>query len=300
VRDPLELLEFRATEDLGRPVLIEALEGFIDAGGAVRLSCQHLFGAFDSEVVVSFNVDELLDHRARRPSLVFDADHWDSYEPPSLAIHLFRDASQTPFLLLAGPEPDIQWERFIAAAFVAIERLQVRLTIGLHGVPWAVPHTRPIGITAHGRPRELLVAPPVRIGRVQVPASVGHLLEYRLGEAGRPAIGLAAHVPHYLSSVEYPPAADALLSAVERSAGLDLSLADLRSAGVEVQAGIDAQVSSDEQAQTVIRELEEGYDAVLEEGGGLQAQELPTGEELGAAFQRFLADRAHPPEPDDA
>lgn len=300
MRDPLELVEFRAAEDLGTPVLIEALEGFIDAGGAVRLSCQHLFSSFESELVASFDVDELLDHRARRPTLVFDTDHWDSYDRPSLAIHRFRDANATPFLLLTGPEPDIQWERFVAAVFLAVDRLKVRLTIGLHGVPWAVPHTRPIGITAHGRPRELLVTPPLRIGRVQVPASVGHLLEYRLGEAGRPAIGLAAHVPHYLSGVDYPPAADALLRAAERSADLSLSLEGLKAAGAEVQAGIDAQVARDEQAQAVIRELEEGYDAMLEEGGGLQAQELPTGEELGAAFQRFLADRAHPPDADDA
>ena len=208
--------------------MIEALDGFIEAGHAVRLAREHLSVLVRPETVVSFDVDQLLDHRSRRPPLIFDADHWESYQPPSLTLELPRDASETPFLLLTGPEPDIQWERFIAAVLIAVERLDVRLTVGLHGVPWAVPHTRAIGITAHGSPRELLTTPPLRIGQVRVPASVGHLLEYRLGQAGRPAIGLAAHVPHYLSNVEYPLASVALLEAAFRATGLTLSLDALR------------------------------------------------------------------------
>jgi len=299
VRDPSELVRLYANLDSDAPVLIEALDGFVEAGHAVRLSREHLLSTFESEVVASFEVDELLDHRARRPLLVFDTDHWDGYEQPVLAVHLLRDANGTPFLLLAGPEPDIQWERFVAAARLVVEHLNVRLTIGLHGVPWGVPHTRPIGITAHGRPRELLTTPPLAIGRVLVPASVGHLLEYRLAEQGLDAIGFAAHVPHYLSLLEYPPAAEALLAAVERTAGLSLSLASLRAAAVEVQTTVDAQIAQDEQARSVIRELEDNYDASLADGGGVQAEELPTSEELGAAFQRFLAERSRRTDSDD-
>ena len=299
VRDPAELIQFAAL-DLDVPVLIEALDGFVDAGHAVRLSREHLLTTFESEVVVTFDVDELLDHRERRPLLLFDTDHWDSYQPPSLAVHLLRDADGTSFLVLAGPEPDLQWERFIAAALLVVERLNVQLTIGLHGVPWQAPHTRPIAITAHGRPRELLTTPPLGIGRVQVPASVGHLLEYRLGASGRSAIGFAAHVPHYLSLLEYPPAAAALLAAAEQAARLSLSLDPVRAAATEAQAGVDAQIARDEQAQTVIHELEESYDAARDTAGGaLQADKLPTGDELGAAFQRFLADRSRRPGPDD-
>ena len=50
----------------------------------------------------------------------------------------------------------------------------------------------------------------------------------------------------------------------------------------------------------MIHELEESYDAALDTAGGaLQADKLPTGDELGAAFQRFLADRSRRPGPDD-
>jgi PAC2 family len=299
LRDPAELVELRDNPGLGAPVLIEALAGFVDAGHAVRLSREHLLATFESEEIARFNVDELLDHRARRPLLIFDTDHWDSYQQPSLTVHLLRDANGAALLLLDGPEPDTQWERFVAATLLVIDHLNVRLTIGLHGVPWQAPHTRPIGITAHGRPRELLTTPPLAIGRVQVPASAGHLLEYRLGTQGRDAIGFAAHVPHYLSLIDYAPAAEALLAAVEQAAGLSLSLDSLRKSAAEANAGVDAQVAEDEQARTVIHELEAGYDATLVDAAALQAEELPTGEELGAAFERFLAERAQRPGPND-
>ena len=285
MREPGELVEYlsRPEPDL---VLVEALEGFIDAGHAVRLAREHLTETFDPELMVRFDVDELLDHRSRRPVMIFDADHWETYEAPSLAVHLLQDDDGAPFLLLAGPEPDLQWERFVAAVLQVIEQLGVRLTIGLHSVPWAAPHTRPMGITTHGRPRELLTTPPVGVGKVQVPASVGHLLEYRLEQAGRAGIGLAAHTPYYLSAVEYPAAAEKLLETVETLAGLSLSLEPLRVRGREVFETVDAQLAEDEQAQAVIDDLERRN----------ESEDLPTSEELGAAFERFLAERARRPD----
>ena len=154
MRDPAELVEFVAQpEPGGGIVLIEAVDGFVDAGHGARLAREHLVESFPPETLVRFDLDELLDHRSRRPVLLFDTDHWEGYEAPTLAVQLHRDANATPFLVLAGPEPDVQWERFIAAAFIVIERLGVRLTLGVHSIPWAVAHTRPIAVTSHGRPR---------------------------------------------------------------------------------------------------------------------------------------------------
>ncbi len=300
MRDPTELFELVGEPRLGEaPVLIEALDGFVDAGHAVRLAREHLLESFEHEVVVRFEVDELLDHRSRRPVLLFDTDRWESYEAPALEVQLLRDAGGSPFLLLSGPEPDIQWERFIAAALIVIERLDVRLTVGVHSVPWAAPHTRPIAITSHGRPAELLGSPPFGPTRVLVPASVGHLLEFRLGEAGRPAIGFAAHTPYYLSQLEYPAASLALLESVEGAAGLSLSLEPLRARALEVQAAVDFQTSGDEQTESIIRELEERDEP--EPGYGLtrDGSEIPTPDELGAEFQRFLADQGRRAPGDD-
>jgi PAC2 family len=278
VQDPTLLYELRSEADLGAPVLIEALGGFVDAGHGIQLACDHLFGTFASEVVAAFEVDELVDYRSRRPMLIFDTDHWDAYAEPSLALHALRDASGTAFLLLAGPEPDLQWERFVAALAVLVDTLGVRLTMGLHAVPWAAPHTRPLGISAHGHPLDLPIGPPVGIGRVQIPASAGQLLQYRLVDAGRDAIGLAAHVPHYLALAEYPDSALTLLEGVERIADLSLGLDPLRSSAASVRAEIDAQVRNDEDTAAAIRSLEESYDELERQGIGPVGETLPTGD----------------------
>ncbi len=298
--DPHELYEF--TDDLpelDRPVLIQALTGFVDAGAATRLACDHLLSTLDARPAATFDVDRLLDYRSRRPAMIFMADHWEAYEEPSLRLHLVRDAAGTPFLLLSGAEPDLQWERFTAAVIGLIERFGVRLTIGLNAIPMAVPHTRPTGMTAHATRHELVSDHTPWLERVQVPGSAGHLLEYRLGERGRDAIGFAAHVPHYLAQTEYPAAAELLLTSVSQATGLVLPTDALHGAAESVRADVDKQIAEADEAGAVVRALEQQYDAFVRgrPGTNLLAGEngpLPTAEELGAELERFLAEHTKP------
>lgn len=282
--------------DLGRPVLVQALSGFVDAGNAVRLAREHLLETLESRPVATFDIDQLLDYRSRRPPMIFIEDHWESYEAPKLELHLVHDDAGTSFLLLTGPEPDLQWERLVAALTEVVERLGVRLTVGLNAIPMAVPHTRPTGITAHGTRRELVAGYEPWLQRVQVPGSAGHLLEFRLGEKGHDAMGFAAHVPHYLAQAEYPAAAEQLLTSVSKSTGLLLPTEGLRQASETVRTDIDQQIEQTAEAAELVRALEEQYDAFTRgrtRGANLLADSgpLPTAEELGAELERFLAEQ---------
>ena len=67
---------------LDRPILVHALNGFVDAGEAVRLTHEHLLNTLTHRVIGRFDVDQLHDYRARRPPMIFDADHWESYPAP--------------------------------------------------------------------------------------------------------------------------------------------------------------------------------------------------------------------------
>jgi predicted ATP-grasp superfamily ATP-dependent carboligase len=300
VLDPHGLYELADdVPELGRPVLVQALSGFVDAGNAVRLAREHLLETLESRPVATFDIDQLLDYRSRRPPMIFIEDHWESYEAPKLELHLLHDDAGTPLLLLTGPEPDLQWERLVAAVTEVVERLGVRLTVGLNAIPMAVPHTRPTGITAHGTRRELVAGYEPWLQRVQVPGSAGHLLEFRLGEKGYDAMGFAAHVPHYLAQAEYPAAAEQLLTSVSKSTGLLLPTDGLRQASEAVRADIDQQIAQTAEAAELVRALEEQYDAFTrgrQRGANLLADSgpLPTAEELGAELERFLAEQGKP------
>jgi proteasome assembly chaperone (PAC2) family protein len=300
VQDPQGLYEMRGQhDDLGHPILIQALDGFVDAGRAVRLAREHILSTLDAEVVASFDVDQLFDYRARRPEMIFDTDHWVSFAEPHLDVHVVRDASRQPFLMLSGPEPDVQWERFAAAVEQIARRLGARMIVGLDAIPMGVPHTRPSSVIAHANPPTLVADYTSWLGTVQVPASAGHLLEFRLGNAGIDSVGFAVNVPHYLAQLDYPEAAITLLDSVTRIGNLVIPAGRLTEAAVEIRTNVDEQVAASEEITAIVRALEQQYDAITsgtENSLVTDGSRLPTADELGAEFEQYLARQ---PRPDD-
>jgi hypothetical protein len=132
-----------------------------------------------------------------------------------------------------------------------------------------------------------------------VPGSAGNLLEYRLAQQGRDAMGFAVHVPHYVAQTQYPAAAQELLASVSRATGLLLPTAELRSAAEIVHADIDKQIAENEEAAGLVHGLEEQYDAFVYGRTGRLAEpgNLPSADELGAELERFLAEHNRPTDP---
>ncbi|MGH3498633.1 MAG: PAC2 family protein [Nocardioidaceae bacterium] len=293
----VEFTEPAAVAPGSKPILLHALDGFLSAGAAPRLAAEHLIGeggepaSRRGTTVATFDIDRLLDYRARRPGMVFDQDHYSRYETPSLTVRLLTDETDRPYLLLAGPEPDFRWEGFIDAVVSVIDRFDVSLTVGLGAVPMGVPHTRPAVVTSHATKPSLLDRTNLWRGQLVVPASASALLEFRLGQQGYDALGYVAHVPHYLAQVEFPSAAVTLLEVIAARTGLSFDLDPLRSKAVEAQVDIDRQIT-DQDAHEVVTGLEQAYDAFTRGAdSSLLAQdgEIPDAEELGRQVEQFLA-----------
>ena len=286
--------------ELEDAVMLYYLDGFIDAGGAGRLLATHLLGTLDHQEVATFDIDELIDYRSRRPTMTFVKDRWESYEAPELAVYLMHDTTGAPFLLLNGPEPDHLWEGFTSAVRALSLSLKVRLAVGFHGIPMGVPHTRPLGVTAHATQPELIEGYRPLVDKLQVPGSAAALLEYRLGADGRPAIGFAVHVPHYLAQAAYPAAAVTLLESVERASGLVLTGDSLRESARRTDLEIARQVEGSAEVAEVVQALEQQYDAFAADRESLLAsgEQVPTAEELGAQFEQFLAEQHGRENPD--
>ncbi|MCL3860140.1 proteasome assembly chaperone family protein [Actinotalea sp. K2] len=277
----------------GGPVLLHLVRGFVDAGSAGQLAADHLTANFDVTRLATFDVDQLLDYRSRRPMMTFDASTWSDYAEPALVVDVVRDAEGVPFLLLHGVEPDIQWERYVAAVRQLVERFDVQLTVGVHGIPMGVPHTRPLSVTAHGTRAELVEDHVSWFGTVQVPASASAVLEYRLGRWGHDAMGFAVHVPHYLAQSPFPQASLIALEQVQRATGLALDAQALEAAARETLDEVERQVAGSEEVAAVVRALEEQYDSFTRAIGRTnllaETSDIPTADELGAEFERFLA-----------
>ena len=299
MRDPHELYTLAVRPQESTPVLVHAMRGSLDAGHAGALVSRHLLGSLQVERVATFEPDELVDYRSRRPAMTFEDWRFTEYDEPVIALDLLRDDEGTALLLLHGPEPDLQWDRFTAAVVGLVEDLGVERTIGVHGIPMAVPHTRPTTVTSHASRSGLVDTQRHFMGTVQVPGNIAALLELRLGRAGHDALGFAAHVPHYLAQAEYPLAAAELVRQIAAHAGLALPVGELEAAAAETAAQIEAQVSASAEVGAVVHALEQQYDAFMEAAAQPNQKtlladhgDMPTAEQIGAELEAFLAEHA--------
>ena len=84
---------------------------------------------------------------------------------------MLRDLAGTPFLLMSGPEPDHELELFAAAVQALASQLGTGPLVGFQGIPMAVPHTRPLGVTSHATRPELVDGPQQMPNKSRSPAA---------------------------------------------------------------------------------------------------------------------------------
>jgi hypothetical protein len=262
--------------DLIAPTLVGAFDGWVDAGSAATSALEQLLD--DAPVVVTFEADQLFDYRARRPTLDIIDGRLVSLDWPELVVRRVR-AGEHDLLILAGPEPDDRWQTFQAAMVEIARRLGVVEWISLGAIPAAVPHTRDVpilGTTSEaGRLKGDIQPGPA--GTLRVPAAVVSVLEMAMAEAGIPAVGYFAQVPHYVSGA-YPAASVALLEALGRHIGEDLPMGDLADEARQLRTRLDTATALEETTRSYVERLE----AMVDE------QRLPSGDDLISEIERFL------------
>lgn len=277
--------------------LLVVFSGYLDAGNVSTQLENVLLERLDHQRIASFDTDQLLDYRARRPHLRFDGKQFFDYEAPELELHLLKDQLQRPFLMLSGPEPDYQWDRFVAAVMILIDQLDVNLVTFIDAIPLPVPHTRPLGVTTHGNADELLEGLATWAPEGRIAAGAAQLLELRVAEAKRRVSGYTLHVPHYLADATYPQAAVAALEYVGAAMGLMLPTEELRESGREVERQIGAQVKNRPEISAMLEQLEERFDAYAQEHHPRSLllkpdESMPDAEQIGSAVESYLSDQA--------
>ena len=233
------------------------------------------------ETVVEFDGDLLLDYRSRRPTLEIVNGRLSELTWPSLTIQR-RRIDGRDLLVLAGAEPDFRWREFASAVVDVARQLKVALWISIGAIPAAVPHTRSTYVLGSTSKPGLLLGDvlPGPAGTLRVPSAAISVLEHAIGQAGIPAIGYYAQVPHYISG-PYPAAAVELVKAVGRHLGTEIPLATLSDDANELRSRLDAAAALEETTRTYVQRLE----AMVDE------ERLPSGEDLITEIEKFLRER---------
>jgi hypothetical protein len=291
-----ELYTLVSEPDLVTPVLVLGLEGWIDAGFGAAGAMTHLLESTDTELVATFETDDLLDHRSRRPVMHLADGVNTGLTWPAIELRRTRDLDGRDLLLLSGAEPDFRWHRFADDVVSLARRFGTELIVGFGAYPAAVPHTRPGRLATTATSAELAA----RAGQVQatldVPAGAQAAIEERCGTEGLDAVGLWAQVPHYASAMAYPLASAMLVDGLADVGGLRLASTTLHEAGALLRNRLDVLVADNPEHVEMLTQLEAAHDAEQDARASMgPASDMPSGDELAAELEEFLRERG----PDD-
>jgi hypothetical protein len=281
---------------LDRPVLVAMLTGWIDASGAAAAALAAVEQACHARPFATFSGDRFIDYRARRPTMELRDGVNERLVWPEIVLKVGRTAAGSDVLVLSGPEPDAAWRSFAATVTELGVTLGVRTAVVLGAYPFATPHTRPSRLSSSSPSAELVASLPYLKSSVDVPAGMGAVLEHAFVDAGIPALGLWAQVPHYLGTMTHPPASIALLDGLREVAGLVIDHGALVGESEIQRSRIDQLVNSNPEHRAMVEQLETVFDA--SEAGILDtafempsAADLPSADDIAAEVERFLRDQ---------
>ena len=287
----MPLYERHSTRSYEHPVLVVALEGWVDAGLGADGAISELLSAEPTELVATFDGDSLIDQRARRPVVHLAQGVNEGLTWPTIQVRAGTDRAGNDVCYLVGPEPDYRWRPFVADVVTLARELGVRLVVGLGAFPAPAPHTRPIRLAATAPPESAQLVARVGIvqGEIEVPSGVWGALELAFGEAAIDIVGLWARVPHYASAMAFPAASAALLDGLAMLSGLSIDSSALHGAGDAALRKVDELIAKSSEHESMVRQLEASVDEA--EGNPLEVGEIPTGDELAVELERYLRER---------
>lgn len=273
-------------EDVGEPfiapVMVAALDGWIDAAGAATSAANHLATA--ATRVTSFDGDALFDFRSRRPTLDIVDGTLTQVSWPELAIDRARIDGRD-VLVLHGAEPDFRWKELGDSIVSVCLRLGVVEWVSLGTIPAAVPHTRPVPVLGTASAKGLLKHDVQQgpEGLLRVPSAALSTIEMVVAASGIPAVGFYGQIPHYVGG-PFTAATLALLDHLGQHLGITVPLGELPEQAMNQRQRLDNAASSDEDTREYIERLERMLG---------EEEWIPSGDEIAQEFERFLRNQGN-------
>src|SRR5207248_1055744 len=222
---------------------------------------------------VRLDPEEFFDFQVSRPQVSLVDGVTRRIEWPDTAFyHAAVPASERDVVLLLGIEPNMRWRTFCDLIVGAVQDLGVELAVTLGSLLADVPHTRPAPVTGSATDPRLIEEYGLANSRYEGPTGIVGVLHDACRRAGLDSISLWAAVPHYVSLAPSPRAALALCERLGDILGTQIDTAELQEASERYSEQVTEAVSSDEETQAYVEELEQRAELLEDE------EDIPSGE----------------------
>jgi len=281
---------------LRRPIIIMAFSGWNDAAESATTAARYLSQLWSSHPFASIEPEEFYHFGLSRPYVRFKPGSRTEREIvwPATEFSLSQ-LSQLERDIVVGVaiEPHLKWRTYCAAVLELARRCRASLVLTLGALLAEVAHTKPIRVVGSSYDPELSARLGLRPTRYEGPTGIVGVLNTLCREAGVPTASLWANVPHYVSGIENPRAALALVARVLSLLNTEADLTDLREAAEQFDQNLSSIVAQNAKIADYVRKLERrGADEEDEPVAPTEAtetrDELPPSADLVAEIEQFL------------
>jgi proteasome assembly chaperone (PAC2) family protein len=282
--------------ELRRPIIVMAFSGWNDAAESATTAARYLSQLWASRPLARIDPEDFYHFGLSRPyvrfkagsrterEIVWPATEFSLAQPPELE----RD-----IVVGVAIEPHLKWRTYCGVVLDLARRCRASLILTLGALLAEVAHTQPIRLVGSSYDPELSARLGLRPTRYEGPTGIVGVLNTACREARVPTASLWANVPHYVSGIENPRAALALVRRVLEMLGTEADLTDLREAAEQFDQNLSAIVAQNTKIADYVRKLE-GRSADEEQEAPTPAEPpeakdpLPPSGDVVAEIEQFL------------
>jgi proteasome assembly chaperone (PAC2) family protein len=278
-------------QGLRRPVLITAFSGWNDAAEAATTAARYLATSFQAEKFAEIDPEEFYHFGLSRPYVRYKSGSETEREIvwPATEFSVARAAGLSRDLIVAvAIEPHLKWRTYCANVLELARRCEATLVLTLGALLAEVPHTRPVRISGSASDPELAAQLGVRPSRYEGPTGIVGVLNTSCREQGLAIASVWANVPHYVSGIENPKAALALVQRTLALLNLQADLGDLEEASRQYDQNLAEIVAQNAKIKAYVAKLESRDAAEEQPAEPAQGSDLPPASELVEEIEQFL------------
>jgi PAC2 family protein len=280
---------FEESGGFRQPILIMAFSGWNDAAESATTAARYLAQLWPTRPLGSIDPEEFYHFGLSRPYVRYKPGSETEREIiwPATEFSISRPSALDCDLIVGvAIEPHLKWRTYCGAILELARHCQVSLVLTLGALLAEVAHSRPVRLSGSAHDPALAARLGVRPSRYEGPTGIVGVLNTLCREEGIPTASLWANVPHYVSGIENPKAALALVRRVLPLLNAEADLSDLSEAARQFEQNLNGVVAQNAKIAEYVAKLERKKPDEDEDVG--RQDELPPAGDLVAEIEQFL------------